>query len=325
VTEHCCRDRDIFDVAVVGGGPAGLAAAAWTARYRRRVVLVDGGEQRNRWTDATHGYLGHEDISPHDLLRRARSDLAKYPEVEMVDGVVTEACAVDGSFELRLDDGRELQAMRIVLATGVRDVFPAVEGFSEFYGSSVFTCPSCDGYEAQGRNVVIWGDNIDVSGFALGMLDWADSVTVLARLGSEGPDRETLDSLSAWGIHLVDGEPIALEGENRKLGGVRLRNHDVLSCDVLFCAVPHVQHSPLADRLGCEISAEGCVVVDDQGRTNVPGVFAAGDMTPGPHLVQIAAAKGAVAGIAASVSIRGERGAPRSPTPAPDAASLLAG
>ncbi len=307
-----------FDIAVIGGGPAGLAASMWAGRYRRRVVLVDVGEQRNRQADASHGYLGFDGASPQELIEGALRDVAGYPEIQIRNATRALTAGRDRSgFHISLEDGSEVQALRLILATGVRDIYPAVERFEEFFGSSVFTCPSCDGYEAQGKSVVVVGDQ-HVAAFAVGLLDWATSITVIA----EQP-HEDLAAIERLGIRVVIGDPTCLVGEPGQLRAVRLGSADEVPGDMMFFTIGHEQRSDLPSQLGCEMSSEGCVVVDDQCATSVEHVYAAGDMTPGPHLVQVAASKGATAGIAAAVSLRGEQGAPTSPRPAPDADDVL--
>jgi thioredoxin reductase len=131
------------------------------------------------------------------------------------------------------------------------------------------------------------------------------------------------ETLAEHGIKIVDGRPRSLTGDGGRLRAVQLDDGSSIECDLMFCTIGHLPHSDLSRRLGCEVSGEGCVVVDDQCRTSVEHVYAAGDITPGPHLVQIAAAKGATAGIAAAVSLRGTPGSPLSPRPAPDPAAVL--
>jgi thioredoxin reductase len=306
------------DVAVIGGGPAGLSAALWAARYRRSVLLVDAGEQRNASVDATHGYLGLEGVSPIELIDRSMADVSRYPEITVRHGVsASNAAWRDGAFELALEDGTTARALRLVLCTGVRDLFPDIDGFHRHFGSSVFTCPSCDGYEARKRHVVVIGDDEHTAPFAVGLLDWAASVTVVIEdPGALGSAERS--ALSTYGISVVAGKPTAFVGQRHALQAVSIGSDQNIPADVVFCTVPHKQRSEMARELGCDISDEGCVVVDDHCSTSVEHVYAAGDMTPGPHLVQVAAAKGATAGIAAALSLRGDRGAPTSPAPAPD-------
>ncbi len=321
-----------FDVAVVGGGPAGVAAALWAARYRRRVVLVDAGQPRNRWTTATHGYLGLEGLAPGEVLRAARRGLERYPEIDVVDGrrVVSATREPDEVISLALDGGQCLRALRVILATGVRDVFPAVEQFENYFGRAIFTCPSCDGYEAQGKVVAVVGETPEMLTFAIGLLDWARSVVAIHEDGVKNGDKDGNDgsafesvTLDRVPLETVTGRVASVCGEAGRLRSLELDDGRSVPCDVAFWLMRHEQHSDLAARLGCEISPEGCVVVDEDGATTAPNVYAAGDMTPGPHLVQIAAADGARAGIHAALSLRGQAGSPMSPDPAPDPEDVL--
>ena len=315
-----------FDVAVVGGGPAGLSAALWSARYRRSVLLVDGGRPRNRSTAATHGYLCLDGAPPANLAERALADVLAYPEVTRAENAdVVDVVAADGLFELGLADGRRVRALRLVLATGVVDVIPEIDQFEEFYGTAVFTCPTCDGYEAQGKRVVAIGDHDRISGFALGLLDWASSVALIVEPDAAPVRSGETDKVVAAGVEVIRGKALSLEGNDGVLRAVRLTNGSRVDCDVVFCTVRNAQRSELAARLGCAMSDEGCVLVDSDGQTSVRHVWAAGDMTPGPQLVQVAAAEGALAGIAAALSLRGERGAPGSSRPAPEPDEILTG
>ena len=307
----------IHDAIVVGGGPAGITAATWLARYRRSTLLVDAGEHRNRWVEASHGYFTRDPAAPRDLLSAGLSQLASYPYVTVVSGRATDVRRTDVGFAVTVD-GVEQHGLRLVLATGVVDAFPEVEGFFDHYGASVFHCPSCDGYEARGRNVVVLGWNQYVAAFALTLLDWARSVVVVTdgrTFPGDSSDRETL---ARFGVRVVEDVALRFVGRRGALSCVELKELGGLPCEMAFFTVAHRPRHDLASSLGVELGEEGCVLVDDNGGTNVPGVFACGDLTPGMQLVQVAAAKGAVAGISAAQSLRGERGAPSSPVPAPD-------
>lgn len=301
----------MLDAVVVGGGPAGLSAAIWLARYRTQVVVLDSGEYRNRWVDEAHGYLGSDPTSPVHLLAAARDDLLRYAEASLrADRALTARREQDGTFAVGVESGEELHARRLVLATGVRDVLPEVEGFFDHYGAGVFHCPTCDGYEARDRDVVAFGWSEQMVGFALTLLGWARSVTVVTdgrRFEGDTHDRERL---AAQGIRVVEGDAVALLGERGGLRGVRLRGDEELGCELAFFSIAHEPASDLDVQLGCRRTDENCAAVDEQGATSVPGVYAAGDVTPGLQLVQVAAAKGTVAGVACARSLRGEGGIP---------------
>lgn len=295
---------------MIGGGPAGLSAATWLARYRRDVLVVDAGEQRNRWVDQSHGYLGNDPVPPAELLARAREQLAAYPFAERMEGRATGARGTLGRFEVDVDTAGgmlRVAAKRLVLATGVRDVFPKVDRFFDHYGADVFHCSSCDGYEANERDVVAFGWGPHVVDFALHLLEWARAVTVCTdghRLQAGDADRQRL---ARYGVDVVEEDAVALVGERGALECVVLANGERLPCQLGFFSIAHEPSNELGRALGCELTGEGCIVVDSDTQTSVPGVYAAGDITPGTQLVSVAAAKGATAGIACALSLTPER------------------
>ena len=300
----------MYDAVVVGGGPAGLSAALWLARHRCSVALVDSGEYRNRWVDESHGYLGFDPVEPSELLARAREQLIEYPGVEIVEARAHSASR-DEAGHFTVDAGSQrLETRRIVLATGVTDAFPEVDNFLEHYGRSAFHCPTCDGYEAKDKRIVAFGWSEDLVGFALKLNGWASQVTVVTdgrRFEGDGECRETLNGC---GIAIIEDDAVELMGERGDLKGVRLRGGDVLECELVFFSIAHEQNSGLADQLGCRRTSQedDCVEVDEHGMTSVPGVYAAGDLVPGLQLIQVAAAKGTVAGVACAQSLWAEKG-----------------
>ena len=306
--------RHEVDVVVVGGGPSGLAAASWLGRYRRSVVVLDSQEYRSGRVERSHGYLGRDPQKPTELLERGREEVLAYPTVEIRHRRVGSLHRrEDGLFEV--DD--DLLAHRLLLATGVKDAFPAVEGFDEHYGASVFHCPSCDGYEARDRHVVALGWDPHLVGFAATIKNWAASVTVvtngIAFKGDEGCRTE----LAGQDIDLLERDVVRFLGSRGDLTGVELDGGEVLPASMVLFSLAHEPRVGLATSLGCELDDDGYVAVNSKGRTSVEGVYAAGDVTPGLQLTSVAAASGVVAGVACAHSLFGEQGAPTSPEPAP--------
>jgi thioredoxin reductase len=228
-----------------------------------------------------------------------------------------------GRFVLRIGN-EERVALRLILATGVVDRLPEIEGFFEHYGASAFHCAMCDGYEAEGRSVVILGWAEHVAAFATGLLEWAREIVVVTEGRPFEGDEEHRALLNGHGIRLIEDDAVALLGDRGRLEGVRLRSGEVLEANYVFFSISHHPRLGLAQQLGCDINDQGCLVVDRDGRTSVDGCFAAGDVTPGFQLVAIAVGEGAAAGSASAASLRGQRGAPASPLPAPDAGAELA-
>lgn len=302
------------DAVVVGGGAAGLAAALWLARYRRSVVVLDSGDYRAAQVEYSHGYLGRDPQTPLQLIERGREELLRYPTASIVRG---RADAV-----LRRDDGRfevgPLIAHRVVLACGVHDVKPDVASLDEHYGSSVFHCLACDGYEARDRDVVALGWDAHLVGFASTLLNWAHSVTVVTNGHRFAGDESCRSELAANGVELVEDQAVRLVGSRGSLEGLCLGSGREVPTSLVFFSIAHLPRVELATSLGCRKDEDGYVMVDAEGQTTVEGVYAAGDLTPGLQLVQVAAGSGAVAGVGAAQSLFGTPGAPTSPSPAPD-------
>lgn len=303
---------------MVGGGPAGLAAATWLGRYRRRTLLIDAGDHRNKAVTRTHGYLTRDGAAPSELLESARSQLAQYPNVELVADEVDAVTGEIGAFTVTTSSGASHGALRVVLACGVVDEMPEVDGVDVHYGESLFHCPSCDGFEGRDRDVVVLGWSEHVCGFALGLLDWSRSITLVTDGRRYEGDDDTLASLHRHGIAVVEEPAVALEGTRGDLTGVRLGSGTVLPAQLVFFSIAHHPRNQLATSLGCDVTGEGCVIVDEHGQTTVPGVYGAGDLVPGYQLVQVAAAKGTTAGVGAAQSLRGEAPLPGEPERAPD-------
>ena len=306
-----------WDAAVIGGGPSGLAAATWLGRYRRPTIVFDHGQHRNRSVELSHGYLGMDPASPKEILAAARAGVDRYPDVVRRDAEVRAVRGSCGAFEVEAVDGSPTEALRIVLATGLKDVKPDIDGFDEHYGASVFHCPSCDGLEAGGRDVVALGWSEDIAGFALELLDWAASVTVVTDGHRFEGDEDRRDALGRHGIRVVERDARAFLGTRGDLRGVCLDDGEELPCSMAFFSIAHKPRSPLGEALGCEVDEHGSLLVDERGETTVPGVYAAGDITPGLQLLQVATAKGTAAGVGCARSLRTEPPLPGAPRRAP--------
>jgi thioredoxin reductase len=284
--------------AVVGAGPAGLAAALTFGRMRRRTLVVDAGEPRNRYTEHLHNFPTRDGVVPAEFRSLARSELARYPTVALRDGRVVHAEVDDDRVWLVLEDGESIEARRLVLAGGIRDTLPPVDGLAELFGTSVFTCPYCDGHEAGGAPVGVVctasGQVVHAAGL-LRML--GDDVTVFANgVAVAADERSTAERL---GVRVVDERVLRLREDAGRVVVV-LEGGGELPRDRLFVPTEVHPSNRLAEELGCATNAEGFVEVDDLGRTTVPRVYAAGDAASPVHQVIVAAASGTRAAIAAN-------------------------
>jgi thioredoxin reductase len=285
-----------YDVIVVGGGPAGIAAALWLARYRLRVRLFDRGDPRNAPTWAVHGYLGLPEIAPMELRRIARAQALEA-------GAEFEAATVDlvtgeiDDFRVRLTDRRTFKARRVLFATGLRDIIPEIPGLLDYYGTGIWHCPDCDGPSIQGMRVGVIGWGRQIAAFCMEMLTWTDQLTILTHgRAPELPERSR-EALERFSIPVHTDAIARIEGENGKLRRAVFLDGSSEEFDAMFFHIAYGPGSNLTTEMGCEATDEAIVLVDSDFQTSIPGVFAAGDLTPGSKLAIRAAAEGTRAAI----------------------------
>ncbi len=295
----------LHDVIVVGGGFAGLSAAMQLARARRRVLVVDAGLPRNRFAEASHGFLGQDGKPPFDILRQAACQVAAYPTVEIARGEALKALRDEnGGFGLQISDGRRARARRLVLATGVADTLPDLAGLKERWGATVLHCPYCHGYEVRDRPLGVLANHPMAAHQAAMIPDWGP--TTLFTQGRFEPDEEQLSLLNARGVTIERQPVVELLGSAPTLDAVRLADGRVVSISALFVAPSTRMASPLAEQLGCAFD-DGplgpMIRTDDWKATSTPGVYAAGDAARAMHNATLASADGVLAGVGAHQSL----------------------
>lgn len=298
-------ETDRYDAVVVGGSFAGMAAALQLARARRRVLVVDAGRPRNRFTHASHGFPGQDGRAPAEITATTRAEVLAYPTAAILTDEATHARAADGGFELTLASGSTLAASRLVLATGVVDDLPDVPGVRERWGVTVLHCPYCHGYEVADRRFGVLAAGEMAVHQALLVTDWSADVTLFLNRAIQ-PDDEQRTQLAARGVRIEERPVAELVGEGVELSGVRMEDGEVIGIDALFTQPRTRIASPLAEQLGCEMEdgTPGPIIRTDATReTTVRGVFAAGDAARFFANATLAAADGVMAGIAAHRSL----------------------
>lgn len=315
-------DDRVFDAAIVGGGPAGLSAALWLGRYRRRTAVIDAGRQRNLASNALHGYSTKDGIPPREFLSSLREEVARYPAVELVEDVVRGVEAGAAGFRVTTNIAAFF-AQRLIVTTGVEDAMPDIGGFMTHYGTSIFHCSCCDGYESRDQDVLAIGWGEHVAGFALDLLDWGARVTLVTNGETFEGDAACRAALDKHSIAIVEERVDEIISMNDEMRGVRLASGREIPATRAFFSIAHEPRNALARSLGCDVDDLGYVTVRAHGETSVANVYAAGDITPGEQLVQTACAEGAVAGIACAMSLRGSVTAPGVPDAGPDPESEL--
>lgn len=284
----------MFDVIVIGGSYAGLSAALQLARARRKVLVIDGGQRRNRFAATSHGFLGQDGRAPGDILADARAQLMAYPTVHWIDGMAGIAEAIGPVFAVETEDGESLEARRIVLAIGVSDELPEIPGLAERWGRSVFHCPYCHGYELGDGPIGVLAVSAMSMHHASMLPDWGK--TTLFVNGAFELDEDRLEELRRRAVTIEREPVIRISGER---ADVELRDGRVVPVAGLFTLTKTRPVGTLAEQLGCAFD-EGplgmFIRTDGVKETTVPGVFAVGDAARGAGNVALAVGDGAMGG-----------------------------
>ena len=265
------------DVLIIGGGAAGLTAALVLVRARHRITVIDDQTHRNATVDEFHGFPTRDATAPNRFRADALAELHSYG-VGIVHSAVTSASSTDRSVTMTLTDGTTVHGDAVVVATGVHDGLPPVEGLAERWGKSVFNCPFCDGWEQRDQPVVVIDAAPGADHLATLVRSWTPHVTI---------------------VHAA--EVLSLAGNGTTLSHVTLRDGRTIAASAAFVKAPVVPRSSIARALGCEVDDDGYVVTNETGATSHLLVWAAGDVRrppPMPHQVVLAAADGSTAAIA---------------------------
>jgi thioredoxin reductase len=223
----------MYDVAIIGGGPAGLNAALLLGRARRHVLLCDTGKPRNSASRAMHGFLSRDGFAPTELRRIGRAELQKYEGIDTREAAVTRASADESGFAITLDSGENFRARRLLLAFGVEDQLPAVDGLRESWGRGVFPCPYCDGWELRDQPLAALGNGPQAAEFALLLSKWSPNL-VLCTNGPAELDAKARTVLTARGIKVKEEPLQRLEGGAGSLSRLLFRDGSLLEPRALF-------------------------------------------------------------------------------------------
>lgn len=285
----------MWDVVIVGAGSAGLSAALALGRARRRTLVLGHGAPRNAPAAHAHNLFTRDGTPPPELLRIAREQLAPYGSVELRDVAAVEARRAEAGFVVRDGAGDEHRTRRILLACGVEDLLPPIEGIRRFWGDSVIHCPYCHGWEAKdGRIAVLAGPETAMELVRL-IRGWTSGIVLCTNGEGRLPDDDRA-RLERLGIPLHQERVVAVEGAGR-VERVCFADGSSLECDTLFLRPRQRARGELHDQLGCERTETGLVRAGADWQTTVAGVYAAGDMASPMQQVILAAASGTAAAI----------------------------
>lgn len=294
----------MYDVLIVGGGPAGLSAAMLLGRCMRKVVLFDTGEYRNSYSNAMNGFITRDGTAPQDFLQLGRKDLEKY-EVAFKDKRIIKIIKEDDIFQATDEDDQVYLSRKVLLATGLVDRWPKLPGAEPFYGSSIHHCPYCDGFESKNKPLAAYGKNRDGIGLSLSLKTWSSDVMLFTD-GTNKLKREDRELLERNGVKVATEAIEMLEGEGGQLQRIILKGGKVEQREALFFATGSDQRSDLPRQLNCDFTSRGVVKTYKHQQTNLTGLYVAGDAARDMQLVIVAAAEGTKAAVAINIELQKE-------------------
>lgn len=296
---------ELYDVIIIGGGPAGLNAAVVLGRSRRKILVFDNGQQRNIRSAGMHNYLTRDNIKPGEFIRIAREEAFSYNVIFRDVKAKLVSRQPKNQFRVTDEEGTSYLSKKILFASGLVDILPQVEGFEEFYGKSVFHCPYCDGWEVKDRRLAVYGKSKNGTDLAVALKSWSVDVSLYTD-GNKKLKPEDREILSRYEIPVHTSELKKLEGQRGQLKNIVMKDGSKHPCDALFFVNGYDQHSRLAEKLGCTLNSKKVVQTNRLQQSNIPGVYVAGDASRDMHFVIVAAAEGAKAGVTINKELQKE-------------------
>lgn len=294
----------LFDCAIIGGGPAGLNAALVLGRAIRNVVLFDNNKPRNAVTQESHGFITRDGISPTEFRQIAHKEISRYPTVEYKNTEVISVIKNQMTFELVTSMDEKYQSKTIIISTGLKDILPSIDNISDFFGKSLFSCPYCDGWELKDRPlVVIVEEQKQGLHFTQTIYNWSKDLIVCTN-GKIILSSEQKDLLQSKGIKIIEHKIKKFVGQNGQIEQLVFEDGETISREGGFLLPQWIQSTDFGKLLGCENNSLSGIATDSFGRTNIAGVYAAGDASViVPAQLIIAAAEGSQAAIGVNMDL----------------------
>jgi thioredoxin reductase len=287
---------NIYDVIIIGGGPAGLNAAVVLGRCRRKVLLFDHGKQRNRYSHGVHNYLTRDNILPHEFVSIAYKEVEKYGATILQKEIKHAKKTEDGIFVVKDISGDIHHSKKLILATGLTDILPQIKGAEQFYGKSMFHCPYCDGWEVISKKLGVYSKDKGGIEVALTLTTWSNDITLYTD-GKNYVRQKDQKKLKENNISFILQPIHSLEGTEGQIKNIIFENGEMQACDALFFSNGYEVQCDLVESLGCRAGKNNVALTNKSQQTNIPGLYVAGDASKDMHFVVVAAAEGAKAGV----------------------------
>lgn len=279
-----------FDVIIIGGSYAGLSAGMSLGRSLRKVLIIDSGKPCNQQTPYSHNFLTQDGKTPKEIAEAAKKQVSKYETVHFYNGKVMKTFKNSGSFEVKTDNGEKFSAKKIILASGVKDQIPDIEGFAECWGITVIHCPYCHGYEVKGKKTGILSNGDLAFEFSKLIFNLSKNLTLFTN-GESTLDEEQTEKFNQNKISIVEGKIQRIVHENGQIQKVILKDGSEKELEALYAKIPFEQNIDTED-LQLELTEHGFIKIDHFHKTSTDGVFACGDNTTLMRSVANAVAQG---------------------------------
>lgn len=284
-----------YDVIIIGGSYAGLAAGLALGRSVRKVLIIDNWDSCNKKAPHSHNFLTNDGEKPAAIAFKARQELAFYETVKLIAGTVKKVAQKGLDFEV-ITDGPLFTAKKILFATGLKDIMPAIPGFAECWGASIIHCPYCHGYEVYQEKLAVFGNGDEGFEFIKLIKNWSNDVTLFTN-GTSTLKRGQEQKLREHGINIIETKISAINCVTNQVQSIRLKDGIEHAIQAIFARVPFEQHTSIPQQMGCILTKQGHIEIDSFCATAIPGVYAAGDNSSPLRGVANAVANGMMAGV----------------------------
>lgn len=286
-----------FDVIIIGGSYAGLSAAMSLGRALRNVLIIDSGNPCNRQTPHSHNFLTRDGETPAQISALGKEQVAEYKTLTFHEGLALSGAKTDDGFEIHTQAGNQFTAKKLVFASGIRDIMPDIKGFAECWGITAIHCPYCHGYEVKHERTGILANGDGAFEYAKLISNWTKDLTVFTN-GPSTITEEQLAKIRSHQINIVETEIGSFEHDKGYLQRIIFKDGSDFPLKAVYSRPQFEQHSDIPAALGCELTEQGLLKVDNMQRTTVPGVYACGDNASGMRSVANAVATGSFSGAA---------------------------
>lgn len=285
-----------YEVIIIGGSYSGLSAAMALGRASRKTLVIDAGEPCNRQTPHSHNFITHDGEVPSVISAKAKEQVLAYPTVTFIQDRALKGIKTETGFDITTESGKTFSTKKLLLATGVKDIMPDIDGFAECWGISVIHCPYCHGYEVKGEKTALMANGPIAEHFLPLLLQWTKDLTLFTN-GKSTVSEEVAAKFRKRNIEIIETEIESVQHTNGYMESITLKDGNIHHFKAMYAKIPAVQHTFIPEDLGIILDDSGLIEVDEFKRTNIPGVFASGDCTSMGRAVIMAAEAGTRAGV----------------------------